>query len=479
MRAVGGRLLLLSRIAWMSLFFGAVVSGCGDASVEMHEGPGLGGTGGDDGSGGSGGVVGPANVSFSVTLMNETGLLRDQLVMYADADGKHFSTTLTSKGGVARFTNVPAGGFITAQLINRSDLLSLQTVAGMQNGDSITLVAEEAFGVPATWPLGRAAITVSSLPETATQYLVYHPSRLSRLRTEVPFTSEASFSTQLIGPSGTYNALAVAALADRGIAFGFATDLALQGQIPEVSVTGNIESWEPPSGTVRAELRNLSKVELPAVILVGGYRDTQQFLTEAQSQNLPPGVTMNTELAVNSNFHDRAVATFVLDVFGDPVALANERFVAGTAIPDDGGTEVIWTSTDDFLPSLPAAGYDFSERSSAYYWTRTPLCDGVPPNVSVLELIGKKESKSYTWQMLGPYRDELRMPELDPDYAELLFPSDLEMEHWTLEARAYPEGSIDSVRRSSPALLPPLTWLGRQAGAGAICVSRARTGGPR
>jgi hypothetical protein len=468
-------LLLFWRIASVGLLFALLGAGCGDAAGEV-QGPGLGGTGGQAGSGGG---AGPGTASFSVTLIDETELLSDRLVMYADADGKHVATTLSSQGGVARFTNVPAGGFVTAQLANTTELLSLQTVAGVQDGDAITLVAADAFGVPSTWSLGRAAITVSSLPESAKQYLLYHPGHLTGVLTEVPFTSEVSFSTHTIGPSGTYNALAVAELEDRSVAFGFVTDVALEGLIPNASVAGTIDSWAAPTGTVRAELRNVSKVHLPVVILLGGYRDAQRFLTEAGSESLPSGATLNTELQVSSDFHDRAVATFVLDVFGNPIALANERFVASTAIPDDGDTEVIWTSTDDFLPSLVVASHDFAERSSAYDWTRTPLCDGVPPNVSLLELVGKRESTSYSWKMLGPYHDELRMPELDPAYAEVLFPSDLEEDQWTLEARAYPEGSFDSVRLANPALLPPLTWLGHQTGAEAVCVSRARTGAPR
>jgi hypothetical protein len=446
-----------------------VATGCSDSSKsggaggEAGAGGGGGGTGGDGGTGGQG---------FSVTVIGAGGPVVNAPAMYATSDGTHLLTLMTDENGEATFTNVPPGGFITAPVVRDQDqaVVSLQTVGGIGNGDTIELRATTAEEVP----IGTFSVAASNLSPGALNYNVFVPSEQfsspDGSDRDFPPGPRGTLTASTIGPSGFFNAVGIANIDIGTVEIGWATDVPLVGAPPAQTADGSISNWSTPTGFIRAGIMNVSDSAFSVSIRVRGYRDTRPYQTKDFNSVVPNGQTFTAPLALSTSFNDRVIAIFTSPP-SSGVSFKTQRVVAGEV---SAGNTDLTTSTADFLPEPSGATRDIDARSSAYGWSPIPTCDGAAINASLLSFSGVlEENSSYSWTMLAPYSDTVTMPELDPDLADALFPVGIIEETWTLEARGYVDSDYETVRRTKPALLTPEQLLGRQEGSQEVCVATA------
>jgi len=449
------------------LTFLIVATGCNDGSSSGGAGgeAGVGGDGGTSANGGTGGQ------GFSVTVIGTGGPVVDAPAMYATSDGTHRLTLMTDENGEATFTNVPPGGFITAPVIQNQEVVSLQTVGGIGDGDTIELRATTAEEVP----IGSFSIATSNSSPGTLNYNVFVPSEQFSSPDSSNRVFDGTLTASTIGPSGFFNAVGIANINTGRVEIGWATDLPLVGAPPMQTANGSITNWSAPTGVIEAGIMNVSGSAFSVSIRVRGYHDTRPYQTKNFNNDVPNGQTFKAPLAQSTSFNDRAIAIFEASEAANGVSFKTQRIVASEV---SSGNTILTTSTADFLPEPSGATRDIDARLSEYGWTPTPTCDGVPINASLLSFSGELVEKSYSWTMLAPYSDIVTMPELDPNLADALFPDGIIEETWTLEARGYVDSDYETVRQTKPALLTPEQLLGRQEGSQEVCVATASAGVP-
>ena len=441
-----------------------VAAGCSNGSSSGGAG-GDSGSGGDGGSGASGGTDA---TGFSVTVIGTDGPVVNAPAMYAMSDGTHLLTLMTDDNGEATFTDVPLGGFITAPVI-QNQAVSLQTVGGIGNGDTIELRATTADVLP----IGSFSISALNLSPETQNYNLFVPSEQFSNSDGSNAVFVGPLTASAIGPSGLFNAFGIANIMTGRVEIGWTTDVPIVGAPPAQTASGSISNWGTQTGSINAGIMNVSGSEFSVSIRVRGYRDTQPYQTRNFNNNVPNGQTFTAPLAQSTSFNDRAVAIFETSEASDGVSFGTQRIVADDV---SSGNTSLATSTADFLPQPSGATRDIDARSSDYGWTPTPTCGGTALNASLLSFGGMLEPKSYSWTMLAPYSDTVTMPELDPDLADALFPDGIIEETWLLEARGYVDSDYETVRQTKPALLAPEQLLGRQEGGGEVCAATASVG---
>jgi hypothetical protein len=371
---------------------------------------------------------------------------------------------------------VPPGGFITAPVIQNQAVVSLQTVGGIGNGDTIELRATAAEEVP----IGSFSIATSKLSPETTGYNVFVPSEQFSNLDSLNRRFDGILTASTIGPSGFFNAMGIANIDDGRVEIGWTTDVPLVGAPPAQTANGSISNWSTPTGVIAASIMNVSGSPFSVSIRVRGYRDARPYqtrnFTRTENNPLSDGETHTAPLVQSTSFNDRALAIFTNPKL-DGASFKTQRIVASDVSSEPGNTSLT-TTTDDFLPEPSGATRDIDARSSAYGWTPTPTCDGIAINASLLSFSGVLEQNSYSWTMLAPYSDTVTMPQLDPNLADALFPDGIVEETWALEARGYVDSDYETVRQTKPALLTPEQLLGRQEGSREVCVATASAGVP-
>jgi len=391
-------------------------------------------------------------------------------VMYANVNGEHLGTVMSDDAGKAVFVDYPSGGFVTAAVFPdiEGDAFDLRTVGGVQYGDEIVISISSRR-------LGDLAIQGFNAPPGTASYSYGVPT-FAQTTEVLDAPLKIALSDQTLEPDGTLAATAIARDAE-GKILGLATleGIAVEGTPPDAIVTGAFSSWNEDPGFIDVVLRNDSATEISAIVASFAYRQGRKYQRGAtEIADVAMADTLASPIPVDVGFNDKVIGSLSMVAGDKPVAVSSYAASRSDSL-GDGEMSSLRASSDDILPLLLNTTRDITTRKASYGWDETPICAAGTPNISYMYFLGSSDDLKgfYSWSIVTPFADTVSMPQLDPNFAEALFPQGLIERQWELQALTYPEADMRSIRGAFRGYLEPHDWLAQRESDGEVCATRA------
>ncbi len=404
-----------------------------------------GGAGGSTSGAGAGGIgAGGKGPAFRVVVHDGNAFMVGHPVAYADAAGSHLVTRQTDDEGSVVFDDVPLGGHVTVYRSDRSPAM-LRTVAAVEDGDVIHF-----GGLPGSEATGTFSLELANPPPGGTTAWV----RIDTYAfTDFPFPSTLTGTLRHTGP---FSVLAeVYEGADRPIALGYLLDLEPTGVVPNLHLTGALDTWNVNPGRVVTRLTN--EFGTPVDLWVGsvGYRGEFCFNQSGNNADgVAPGASAEQTRVVDSTVIDWAHAILRYDRdLGGGVTGRVWQYVGIDAIPDDGNEVEVALRTSTMMPEMSDATFDPATRTVTTGLGEPPQCNGTAPDALTLTIGGDASStgERHYWEVQAPFGASLTFPELDDAILAEAFPDDTVVDFWRLRAQAQSDLDYDDLRNGSRA----------------------------